>query len=102
MDTKTVKQQAIELARANKASAPELIEFYWFPDDEEVRLVEVDSTLSKTLSGEVEPFYFPPSPAEGLPAPVGIALVAPGEANLLKLPKAWGDWSKAQKLQVAL
>ncbi len=34
----------------------------WFPDEEEVRLVEVTEQIPVSSKSEVMPFYFPPAP----------------------------------------
>jgi hypothetical protein len=52
------------------------------------------------LSGHVEPFYFSPSPQDGLTAPSGIAIIQTKEFGKLKLPRGWGSWSDAVALEV--
>ncbi len=96
-----IKQQALLLARDNKKVEPEIQAIYWMPCETEVRLIEVQSNTVKCLSGVVEPFYFDPSPVDGLPAPSGIALIRPDEFGNLDLPSNWGSWKDAQPLEIS-
>lgn len=96
-----IKQQALLLARDSKKVEPEIQAIYWIPNATEVRLIEIQSNIVKCLSGAVEPFYFDPSPADGLPAPSGIALIRPDEFGALDLPRNWGSWEDALKLELS-
>ena len=95
-----IKKQAVLLARENKRADPDIQHFYWIPSLTEVRLIEVESTTVKSLSGEVEPFYFDPAPTDGLPAPSGVALIRPDEIGKLTLPAEWGRWEDAKLLEI--
>jgi len=96
-----IKRQALLLARDNKKVEPEIQAIYWMPCETEVRLIEVQSNVVKCLSGAVEPFYFDPSPTDGLPAPSGIALIRPDEFGTLNLPGNWGNWEDALLLELS-
>lgn len=98
--TDEIKKQALRLARDNKRAEPGIQSIYWVPDTREVRLIEVDPDVAKSLSGAIEPFYFSPSPADGLPSPSGIALIRPDEFHFLRMPDGWGDWDKVQALEI--
>ncbi len=95
--TKTIGEQAKELARANKQAEPAIKKVYWFRNDKEIRLVELEETVP-ALSGRVEPFYFGPSPQDGLTFPAGIAIIQTKEFGKLKLPRGWGSWSDAEEV----
>ncbi len=96
-----VKQEDIQtaaqrLAEANVAAAPEIQEIYLFPDKEEIRLIEIDST---TLPGEkITPFYFNLDPAEGIPFRSAIAAILPAEKQRLSPPPGWGSWESAIRI----
>ena len=94
-----IREQAIFLAKENVEAEPDIKTIYWFPDDEEVRLVEVEDIISRS-EGSVDPFYFDPSPADNMPAPSGIALIRPDEVNNLTLPTGWGKWENAEKWEI--
>ena len=96
-EQKKIRRMALDLARSNKLAEPEIIKIYWFPDDHEIRLVEVERTLSPSTSDYVEPFYFSASPRDLLLAPSAIALIRSDEAESLQLPDAWQQkWGDAE------
>jgi len=95
-----IKKQALLLARENRKAEPGIESIYWIPSTTEVRLIEVEPDTVKCLSGAIEPFYFDPAPADGLPAPSGVALIRPDEFGKLKLPADWGSWKDAELLEV--
>jgi len=97
-----IKKQAIQLAMDNKKGEPGIEEFYWIPDSKEIRLIEVESNIAKSLSGSVEPFYFNASPQDGFPTPSGIAMVRPDEVGKLNMPEGWGNWENAEKLEIGI
>jgi hypothetical protein len=100
MSPTAIKEQARELAFANKQAEPSIEKIYWFPSDEEIRLVELEKTTVPALSGCVEPFFFGPSPKDGLTVPFGIAIIQTEEFQKLQLPQGWGTWSDAVELEV--
>jgi hypothetical protein len=48
--------------------------------------------------GIVLPFYFSPSPGDGIEMWEAVALVTPSEVGVLPLPDGWGEWASAVKL----
>ena len=88
------------MAKADKEKEPTISRIFWFPHDEEVRLVYVDECTLP--SDEVEAFHFGPNPAGGVPVPWALALIRPEEVPLqLKLPDDWGTWDDAEEIIVA-
>lgn len=96
----TIRDQALLLAEEARRSDPSIIKFYWFPAQNEVRLVEVATDMQPSPDQEVQPFYFPASPQHNLPALSGVALIRDGEDGKLKLPEGWGTWADAELLKV--
>jgi hypothetical protein len=95
MSREVVEKQAQELAADNQKADPQIEKIFWFPDDHEVRLVEVMPSIPPSEDGEIHPFYFRADPSANLPAPSGIALIRPDEYGRLSLPEKWGDWTSA-------
>ena len=93
-----IRHEAEHLAKANREADPDIVEVFWFPAEDEIRLVEVVRNTLPTPSGELEPFYFAPSPADGIHLRSAVALITPREAGRLKLPSGWGTWKSAKKL----
>ncbi len=100
MKTDDIKKQAMILAKENRKSEPGIRSVYWFPNEHEIRLVELEDNCVPALSGHVEPFYFGPAPEEGLVAPSGIAVIRTDEFRSLDLPEDWGPWDSAVELEV--
>ena len=96
---KSIREQAIFLATENVAAEPDITTIYWFPDEKEVRLVEVEDVIPPAEKS-VDPFYFDPSPADNMPAPSGIAIIRSDEVNRLNLPERWGAWTTAEKWDI--
>ncbi|TDU66183.1 hypothetical protein EI77_03922 [Prosthecobacter fusiformis] len=94
----TIQKQAQLLAEEARRTDPNIIKFYWFPADNEVRLVEVATDMQPSLIDNIQPFYFPASPEHNLPAPSGVALIRDGEDGRLGLPRGWGTWEEAELL----
>jgi hypothetical protein len=93
-----IKQQARFLAEENRKAEPDIGKVYWFPHDQEVRLVELSKIMPASQENELHPFYFNASPEDGLPAPSGVTIIRPEEFGKLKLPPDWCDWSEAVEL----
>lgn len=93
-----VQQQAEILVKTNREADPDIVDVYWFPAKNEIRLVETVRNTLPTPSGELEPFYFEPSPKDGILLRSAIALIEIKEAGKLKLPSKWGSWKSAKKL----
>lgn len=94
----TVRRQAEEIARANREADPAIKEVYWFPHEEEVRLIEADETVPRSWDGKVHPFRFRASLEDDLPAPSDVALIRPEEVGKVELPEGWGSWDDAEKV----
>lgn len=93
-----IEEQARYLAQENKLADPSIRQVYWFPDEEEVRLIETTDDVPDSEESVIRPFYFQANPSANLPAPTGIALIRPNEVKQLKLPARWGSWEEARKL----
>jgi len=99
MAREEIEEQAKKLATESKRSEPDIIKIIWFPDDDEVRLIELDENTVVSLSGQVEPFYF--EPEEDITVPSGIAIIRPEEYRKLVMPEGWGNWEDGIELDVA-
>lgn len=93
-----VKEQAAMLAADNRQADPSIQRVLWFPSDEEIRLVEVTDEVPASPDGQLRPFYFRPSPKDGILAPSAMILIRPEEVGKLTLPTAWGGWSDAHEI----
>jgi len=96
-----MKNQALLLAKANKQAEPGITKVYWFPNEHEVRLLELEECIPPSSGSDIEPFYFASSTRDQLPAPSGIALIRPDEFGRLKLPEDWGGWEVAEELEIS-
>jgi hypothetical protein len=97
MPIEEIKKQAEMLASENRQAEPQITKVYWFPDANEVRLIEVLPTIP-IGDGRVHPFFFRSSPLDNLPAPSGVALVRPEDVDHAELPEDWGNWEDAVEL----
>jgi hypothetical protein len=87
---------AERVAAADIESEPTIQRVFWFPNLEEVRLVEV---MPDTIpSEEVVAFHFGPDLPGGIPVPFAVALVLPQEVGAIPVPKGWVDWKDAKEL----
>jgi len=93
-----IRRQAELLAKENREADPGIDKVFWFPDTNEVRLVETSLEVPRADDGLVHPFYFAPAPQDQLPAPSAIALIRPEEVRQARLPEGWGDWPDAVEL----
>ena len=93
-----VEKQAELLARDNRQAEPSITKVYLFPDDGEVRLVELTEQVPVNEDDEMHPFYFRASPQDGLPLPTAVVMIRPDEFGRLKLPPHWCEWAKAIEL----
>jgi len=91
-----IELAARRLATANAESEPNLEAVYLFPSDHQIRLVEVDRSMSS--SDMILPFYFPPDPEGGIPFPSALALIRPEEERRLSPPDGWGTWDEARRI----
>lgn len=92
----TIEKQARRLAEEGRQADPTITGVYWFPDDHEVRLVELSPQVPMAHDGKLHPFYFRAS--DEVPAPSGIAMIRPEEFRQLQLPTDWGGWERAVSL----
>jgi hypothetical protein len=90
-----IEKQARLLAEENRKADLDIGRVFWFPDESEVRLVELSEQMPASADGELHPFHFRAAPQDDLPAPSGVAIIRPDELNRLKLPARWGSWSDA-------
>ncbi len=98
---RTIKRQAVLLATENKRAEPGITKVYWFPNEEEVRLLELEEGIPPSPGDAIEPFRFASSPRDQLAAPSEIALIRPDEFRKLDLPEDWGGWDSAEELEIA-
>lgn len=91
-----VEQAARKMAAANAEAAPETEAIYFFPSQNEIRLIETDPTTLP--STEIVPYYFGAAPQSGIPYRSSVALIRPEEAFRLAPPPEWGTWKDAIKL----
>ena len=94
---KEVERMARELARLNVEWESNIEEVYWFPHEEEIRLIEVDPTALPHHEA-ITAFYFGPDPQDGILLPSGVAVINPLDMEKLNPPDEWGDWSSAIKV----
>jgi hypothetical protein len=91
-----VEATATVLAKENSDSDPALEKIYLFPNEDEARLVYVDSTTAPIRPGEhIAPFYFSASPKDGLTSKSAMAIIAPEDDQNGALPESWGTWENA-------
>lgn len=93
-----VKRQAEYLAKENRQSNPDITKVFWFPDELEVRLLELTEQVPAYTDEELYPFYFRASPQDDLKFPSAMVIIRPDEFEKLKLPSGWGSWGDAVEL----
>ncbi len=93
-----VKNEAIKLAKENKKAEPNILKIFWFPHEEEIRLIEVEDDIPDSIENEIEVFYFGQS--QNVPINSAIGLIRSNEIGKLKLPENWGNWAVAEELEV--
>jgi len=93
-----IREEATKLAREIKQTHSSVERIIWFPDDSELRIIELDPDTIKSPTEEIEPFYF--DSTASLPVPSGIAIIRPDEYGDLILPEDWGKWEDGQELKV--
>ena len=91
-----IEQAARAMAAANVEAAPETEAVYFFPSEDEIRLIETDPTTLP--SAEVVPYYFSAAPKSGISFRSSVALIRPEEAFRLAPPPGWGTWKDAVQL----
>jgi hypothetical protein len=93
-----VKYEAIKLAQENKKVEPNILKTFWFPDQEEIRLIEVENDIPDSSGNDIEVFYFGQSEHVTLNSAIG--LIRSNEIGKLQLPENWGSWGVAEELEV--
>ena len=93
-----IKKQALLLAKEARIADSSIVRFFWFPNGEQVRLVEISSDMLPASGDEVEPVFFRPAPEHGMPALSGVAMIREDEYLSIKLPTEWGTWDEAVEL----
>lgn len=91
-----IEQAARRMAATNVEAAPETEAIYFFPAEDEIRLIETDPTTLP--SAEAVPYYFGAAPKSGIPFRSSVALICPEEAFRLAPPPGWGTWEDAVRL----
>ena len=91
-----IEEAARKMAAANIEAAPETEAIYFFPAEDEIRLIETDPTTLP--SREIVPYYFGAAPSSGIPFRSSVALILPNEAFRLAPPQEWGTWKDAVQL----
>lgn len=95
MEQMNIQDAALDLAISSAESDPTIRKIYWFPNDQQVRLLHIDSESIKTDDQDARPFYF--NKVEGIPFTVGLAMLHPDEERLKAPPVEWAsDWSDAK------
>lgn len=94
-----IEQEAKMLAAENYKADPDTARIYWFRDDREIRLLELSDRVPAEQDGIIHPFYFNPSPQDGLSFPSAVAVIRQEEFGKLELPEGWGDWKDAVEVR---
>ncbi len=95
----SIQEIAQWLAAENAQAEPAITRIYLMPSQEEVRLVEVDTTVAPTPDGKfITPFYFAVDIESGIPYRSAIALIAPKDEGHTPMPAGWGEWGDAQMI----
>jgi len=91
----SVEDEAKSLAFSNAEADSDITEIWWFPDKDEIRLIEVDPKLP--VSKEILPYRFSPDISEGIHFKSAIALIRPDEKRLAP-PENWVGWDEAKEI----
>jgi hypothetical protein len=93
-----IEKLAREIAEDHAESEPGIVRVYWFPADEEIRIVEIDESLPSKMEadapGKMTPFYFQRNGA--MRNPLVLELISPDDENKIGVPAGWGDWKDAK------
>ncbi len=95
--TNDMESAAKRLAAANADAEPAIQEIYWFPDEDEIRLIEIDET-AVPYEDFIAPFYFPADPEGHIPFRSALAMVTPDDKKRLPPPEGWGAWEDAVRI----
>ncbi len=95
--TEDMRATARTLADAAREAEPAITKILLFPSAVDVRLVYVDTTARPAGDeARVVPYYFRPSPTNGINHESAVALIRPEEEGNLALPNGWGTWRDAE------
>ena len=93
----SIEEESLRLVRASQVETPSIRASYVFPDERTIRIVHVDEDV---FPGDgVLPMAFAPDPAEGVHYPSQIALIHPSEERRAALPRGWGSWRSARRVE---
>lgn len=97
--TDDMRATARMLAEAAREAEPAMLKIFLFPSANEIRLLYVDATAHPAGEDEkIAPYYFRPSPNNGINFDSAVALIRPEEEGHLDLPAGWGTWKDAEVL----
>jgi hypothetical protein len=91
----SIEEEARWLAQYNKRTNPDIKNVYWFPAENEIRLLETTEEVPfSEEEKDVSPFYFPAFRDEDvhIKHKLAIALIRPECFGNLNLPENWGSW----------
>jgi hypothetical protein len=96
----TTKEAAEEIARENAEDNTEISEIWLFPDDREVRLIEIDETAMPYPpdANRISAYSFPPYPGTRSPFRFAVAVIRSEDKKRLDPPRGWGTWDDAEKI----
>lgn len=97
MGLQEIAECVLRLVRETWETNQDVQDVYWFPDETEIRLIEITPNQVIGLCGEVEPFYF--DATKEVPYPFGLAVINTNDVGKLRLPPRWGEWNDAIVLQ---
>ena len=97
--TGDMRATARMLAEAAREAKPAMLKVLLFHAESEIRLIYIDATAHPAGEDEkTAPYYFRPSPNNGINFNSAVALVRPEEEGRLGLPPGWGTWGDAEIL----
>ncbi len=87
------------LADFAREAEPAIKKILLFSSAKNIRLLYVDPTaLPADEDAKLSPYYFRPSPNNGIQFESAVALILPEEEGHLTLPNGWGSWDSAETL----
>jgi len=98
MASRAIEKQARFLAYSTRLGNPRVGKIYWFPNNDEVRLISLADDTPQHHDGKVYPFYFRASPEYHLSYVSAVAMIRTKEFGKLNLPEGWGSWESAVEL----
>jgi len=98
MSSRAIEKQARFLAYSTRLGNPDVVRIYWFPNDDEIRLISLTDQTPQNHDGKVCPFYFRASPEYHLSYVSAVAMIRTAEFGKLNLPEGWGSWGSAVEL----